>query len=50
MAHPPTSPYPALSAEAAAQHLSRAREVIAGSDVTRGKFHAGYIRLHPGNG
>jgi len=30
--------YPALSA----------REVIAGSDVTRGKFHAGYIRLHPG--
>jgi len=26
------------------------REVIAGSNVTRGKFHARYIRLHPGKG
>ena len=29
---------------------SLSREVIAGSDVTRGKFHARYIRLHPGKG
>jgi len=26
------------------------RQVIAGSDITRGKFHAGYIRLHLGKG
>jgi len=35
-------PCPTLSA------LAEPHEVIAGSDITRGKFHAGYIRLHPG--
>jgi len=33
---PPIPPFPLK------QNLSR--EIIAGSDVTRGKFHAGYIR------
>jgi len=43
-----TYPLPPILPFLLKQNLSR--EVIAGSDVTRGKLHAGYIRLHPGNG
>jgi len=43
-----TNPPPRVPPFLLSQNLSR--EVIAGSDVTRGKFHAGYIRLHLGKG
>jgi len=43
-----THPPPPIRPFLLKQNLSR--EVIAGSDVTRRKFHARYIRLHPGKG
>jgi len=43
-----TYPPPPIPPFLLKQNLSP--EVIAGSDVTRWKFHAGYIRLHPGKG
>jgi len=43
-----THPPPPVSPFLLSQNLSC--EVIAGSDVTGGKFHAGYIWLHPGKG
>ena len=43
--HPSISPYPALSVE-----TEPSPKGIAGSDITRWKFHAGYIQLHLGKG
>jgi len=43
-----THPPPPIPPFLLKQNLSR--EVIAGSDVTRGKLHAGYIRLLLGKG
>ena len=46
--HPPTSPYPALSADRRRTYHQLID--IAGSGITRSNFHAGYIWLHPGKG